>query len=92
MPTDKKAPKPKTVKPPVKKVKESKEQLFSRLAKVRTEKVLKAIRILGNCSNRNNYAYTIEQVEKIEVSLSNAVMNTMSKFVQSKQEQESFEF
>ena len=96
MTTDKKIPKPETPKPDIKKVvkvvKESKEQSFNRLAKVRTEKVLKAMRILGNCSNRANYSYTKEQIDKISESLYESLGNMLSKFVQSKQEQESFTF
>ena len=83
-------PKPKVV---VKtKVKESKSELFSRLAKVRTEKVLKALRILGNCGNRNNYEYTQEQIDSINLAISTAIESTLDKFTKSKKEIESFEF
>ena len=88
---DKKTPN-KTTKPVVKKVKESKEQLFNRLAKVRVEKVLKAMRILGNCSNRNNYAYSQEQIDTMENAISIGFSNLFAKFTQSKKEQESFDF
>lgn len=81
--------KPKVAKP---KVKESKSELFLRLAKVRTEKVLKAMRILGNCSNRNNYEYSSEQIESMGLALTNALNETIAKFIPSKKEQESFEF
>lgn len=85
--------KTKEVKPKVKpKVKESKSELFLRLAKLRTEKVLKAMRILGNCSNRNNYEYSSEQIESIGLALTNALNETIAKFIPSKKEQESFEF
>ena len=82
-------PKGKIIKP---KAKESKSELFNRLAKVRIEKVLKALRILGNCSNRANYEYTLEQVEKMSNVMNEALATTMLKFTPSKAEQESFEF
>lgn len=44
---------------------ESKEQRFKRIASKRTEKVLDALRKLGNCSNRGIYSYSSEDVSKI---------------------------
>ena len=90
-PVKKENPKPE-VKKVVKVVKESKVDSFNRLAKVRVEKVLKAIRILGNCSNRSNYDYSKEQIDKIDFTLTTALGNMLAKFTQSKAEQESFEF
>lgn len=46
-------------------VKENKEQRFKRIASKRTEKVLDALRKLGNCSNRGVYSYSNEDVSKI---------------------------
>ena len=96
MPTPKKTSNKENPKPEVKKVvkvvKESREIRFSRLAKIRTEKVLRTIRILGNCSNRANYSYTKEQIEKISESIYESLGNMLSKFTQSKKEQESFSF
>ena len=43
----------------------SKRDRFIRLAESRTNKILNTIRLLKNCSNRNNYDYTEEDVEKI---------------------------
>lgn len=80
--------KPKTPK----KVKESKTDYFIRIAKPRVESVLKYVRILGNCANRKNYAYTQEQIDKIMESIYEAVSNLNNKFVPSKQESETFEF
>jgi len=71
---------------------ESKEAYFIRIAQPRVKNILKAIRILGNCSNRNNYAYSQEQVNLIDITLSNALTDVISKFTPSKKEQESFEF
>lgn len=45
--------------------KETKEQRFKRIASKRTEKVLDALRKLGNSSNRGIYGYSNEDVSKI---------------------------
>lgn len=45
--------------------KESPHERFKRLASKRTNEVLKKLRILGNCSNRNLYTYSDEDVDKI---------------------------
>ncbi len=44
---------------------ESKKERFQRLAEKRTNDVLERLRILGNCSNRGQYDYTREDVQKI---------------------------
>lgn len=73
-------------------VKESKADLFIRLGKPRIEKVLKSLRILGNCSNKSNYEYSDEQVDKMAIRLSEALKKTILKFHDIKKEEESFEF
>jgi hypothetical protein len=44
---------------------ETKEQRFKRIASKRTEKVLDALRKLGNCSNPAVYSYSEEDISKI---------------------------
>lgn len=46
-------------------MKETKEERFKRIASKRTEKVLDALRKLGNCSSRGIYSYSNEDVNKI---------------------------
>lgn len=84
--------KPSDKKSDVKKVKESKTEMFIRLAETRVKSVLKSLRILSNCSNRGNYEYSQEQVDKINLTLSNALLDTINKFTKSKKEVESFKF
>ena len=84
--------KPKVIGSKKPKIKESKSELFLRLAKVRVQKVLKALRILGNCSNRNNYEYTQEQIDSMYEVLAKTLQTTIDKFTPSKKEQETFEF
>ena len=75
-----------------KKPKESKSELFIRLATKRVSSVLKSLRILGNCSNRSNYGYSELQVNKIYETIQAGLDSMISKFTPSKQEQEKFEF
>lgn len=73
-------------------IKESKADLFIRLGKPRIERVLKALRILGNCSKTSRYEYTPEQIDKMSIRLSEAVEKTILKFHDTKKELETFEF
>ena len=38
---------------------------FKRLATQRTNAILKKLKILGNCANKNVYAYTDKEINKI---------------------------
>lgn len=73
-----------------KKEAESKSDIFVRLATQRVKKVLKAYRILGNCSS-NNYEYNEVQINTIYESLLKGLETMMAKFTPSKIEQENFE-
>lgn len=61
-------------------MKEDKHLRFRRLAEKRTNNVIKDLRILGNCSNRSNYYYTKEEIEKIFSAISNELRNAKSRF------------
>ena len=80
--------KPKEVKEAVK---ESKSDLFIRLAIPRVEKVLKSLRILGNCSSKN-YSYTTEQTETIFKTVYEAVNLAESKFTKNSETETKFTF
>lgn len=64
---------------------ETKTDRFKRIAAKRTEKVLDALRKLGNCSNRGIYSYSNEDVSKIfsavdsEVRRIKVLYNTQAK-------------
>lgn len=87
---------PKGKKPAVPKPKavqvESKTDKFNRIGKLRVEKVLKSLRILGNCANKSTYEYTIEQVNKMSRTLVKSLEATIVKFHDIKKEAEAFEF
>lgn len=59
---------------------ESKREKFVRLAEARTNKILDMMRLLGNCSNKNNYEYTEQDVRKIFNTLERELKNTKAKF------------
>ena len=60
--------------------KKLKEQNFIRLAESRTNKIIDMIGLLENLSNKTNYAYTDEQVEKIFSSIEAALAEAKEKF------------
>jgi len=74
------------------KKKETKTELFIRLATKRVSSVLRSLRILGNCSNRSNYEYTSEQIDSMYKTIQNSLDSMYAKFTPSKQEQETFKF
>jgi hypothetical protein len=42
-----------------------KKERFKKLAELRTNEVLKRLKILGNCANRSTYDYNEEEIKKI---------------------------
>ena len=59
---------------------EEKREKFRRLASRRTNNILKAIKILGNCSNKSTYNYTTEEVNKIFSEIDAQLKETKSSF------------
>lgn len=53
---------------------------FVRLAEARTNKVLHSLAILGNLSNRSNYTYAGEDVERIFKALAQQMKETEARF------------
>jgi hypothetical protein len=62
------------------KAKESGKERFIRLATKRVNNTLKAIQLIGNLSNRNNYDYTDKHVDKIFGALSGELKNCRERF------------
>ncbi len=60
---------------------ETKRERFIRCAELRTNKVLDSLRVLGNCSNRSNYEYTEEDIEKIFGTIAQELESTKNKFL-----------
>jgi hypothetical protein len=55
---------------------------FERLAPTRVDKALKAINVLGNLANRNNYSYDEVQAQAIIDALTSEVRALQSSFKQ----------
>lgn len=64
-------------------MKESKLDCFRRVAKARVNKIIKMVRLLGNCSNPAVYAYTAEQVQQIFTTLQAELGRAQKRFIQS---------
>jgi hypothetical protein len=43
----------------------TKRERFTKVASYRTNLVIKYLKLLGNCSNKNNYDYTDSEISKI---------------------------
>lgn len=53
---------------------------FKELAEKRTNKALEAVRLIGNLSNRQTYAYEEAEVRKIAKALRDAVSEVEARF------------
>ena len=53
---------------------------FKKIAENRTNNIISTLRLLGNCSNKNNYSYTDAQVKKIFSAIENELRLTKAKF------------
>ncbi len=53
---------------------------FKRLATQRTNTVLKRLKVLGNCSNRNIYEYDEQDIDKIFYEIDRRAKETKAKF------------
>jgi hypothetical protein len=85
------APAPKGTAPKTDKVKNAapidnspaaKTERFKKIAGRRTKKIIVTISNLGNCSNRNVYGYTPEQVDYIFSSIEKQLKLTKDKFAE----------
>jgi hypothetical protein len=65
---------------------ETKAEVFKRLASQRTNAVLEKLRILGNCANGNLYDYTDEDVRRVFRVIETEVRRTKAKFSDTKKE------
>jgi hypothetical protein len=59
---------------------ENDREKFVRLANARVNRAIKDIQLIGNLSNKSNYAYTDADVEKIFRALSEEMKNCRRKF------------
>lgn len=69
---------------------QEKHDRFKKIAEQRTNKILKTLKLLGNCSHKGNYYYTDEEVKKIFGAIERELRNTRNKFQD--QQQDEYEF
>ena len=75
-------------------MKSSKRARFEKVAAKRVDKVLEGFRLLGNCSNSNNYEYSKEDVELMYEELKKALRGSQTRFENelNRSEQKRFRF
>lgn len=61
--------------------KETKKERFERITSARTNKILEMVRLLGNCSSKTNYSYSISDVEKIFDTLDEEIQAVKKRFL-----------
>jgi hypothetical protein len=61
-------------------LKEEKRERFIKVAENRTNKILKTIKLLGNCANKNNYDYTEDEIKTIFNAIEQEVKKAKLKF------------
>ncbi len=66
---------------------ENARERFKRLAGMRTNEILKKLKILGNCSNRRIYEYDSTDIYKIFNEIEKKVREVKSKFFDSKEQE-----
>jgi len=67
---------------------EDRAQRFKRIATYRTNEVLEKLRLLGNLSNKTNYDYTEEEINKIFFAVESQLKIVKAKFSSSKKRKE----
>ena len=70
---------------PTKKTPEPKTGRFYRVAEKRTNNVLNALRLLGQCSNARLYEYTDEDIQRMFREIDRELRNARQSFVPHKQ-------
>ena len=65
---------------------ETKRERFERISEARREKVLDAVRLLENCSNRSNYDYKLDEIESIFADIEEALAEAKAKFTGSEKQ------
>ena len=59
---------------------ETPQERFKRVATARTNAIFNKLRILGNCSNRQIYSYSEEDIEKIFLAINKQLREVRAKF------------
>lgn len=65
---------------------ETKKEKFDRITNSRKDKILDLIRLLENCSNKSNYDYTADDIEKLFYPIETALQAAKAKFTSDMQQ------
>ncbi len=63
---------------------------FVKIAENRTNKIIDMIKLLGNCSNKNNYSYNEEDVKQIFSAIDQELKITKTKFQEAQSNKKEF--
>jgi len=66
---------------------ETKRERFKRLASLRTNEVLRRLKVLGNCANHQVYGYNTEDISKIFGEIDRKLKEVKGKFHPSKEKE-----
>ena len=64
---------------------QTKRDRFIRIAEKRTNRILETLNLLGNCSNKNNYSYTDDDIKVIFNTIEAQLKKTKKKFTDDNQ-------
>ncbi len=67
-----------------------KRERFIKVAENRTNKIISMIKLLRNCSNKNNYTYTDDDVKQIFNAIDQELRLTKSKFQEAQSDKKEF--
>ena len=67
-----------------------KRERFVKIAENRTNKIISMIRLLGNCSNKNNYEYTQKDIDKIFEAIKLELNDAQNRFLHNDKKNQKF--
>ena len=67
-----------------------KRERFIKIAENRTNKIITMIKLLGNCSNKNNYTYDESDIRQIFNAIEQELRNTKNKFQEAQGDKKEF--
>lgn len=59
---------------------EKKHEAFLNVAQKRTQKILDTLKLLGNCSSKNNYSYSEDEVQQMFTAIDKELKATKQRF------------
>ena len=67
-----------------------KRERFVKIAENRTNKIISMIKLLGNCSNKNNYTYDEDDIRQIFNAIDQELRITKNKFQEAQSNKKEF--